>query len=350
MLAPSAGSVLADGAARRRTVVAVTSPDQPARDRLGSWAALVGIFAANRADAYAALATEFAADPPLPGPHAPLVVLHAVRRAALQGRATDPWSGDPAAVRRDIIRLRPEIEVALRRGLVQYTDPQRMTDLLPGLLLASSRYPGRPLRLVELGACAGVLLVPDRYRIRYPGASWTPTGAVLDLESELAVPRGLLGLRLDIEDALGVDLDPVDPATGYDYLRAFTWPGDHAREPRLRAALAAVAADPVPILAGDVNDLLPEVLDEKVGRDVVTVVIESAVSSYLGGPSILRLGRLLDQAAARGPLVLLSRTAAPANARGLRSGATVSDLSGRWRSAYAATDALSERAAWTAAD
>jgi hypothetical protein len=317
---------------------------------MNSWAALRSVFVANRADAYATLAAAFAADAPLPEPHSPLVVLYAVRWAALQGRAGDPWSGNPAAVRRDVARLIPEIEAALRRGLVQYTDPQRMTDLLPGLLLASARYPDRPVRLVELGACAGLLLRPERYRIRYPRADWSPSAAAVDLQSELDVPPDLFEQPLEIVDRVGIDLAPVDPATGYDYLRAFTWPGDEQREPRLRAALAAVAADPAPVRAGDVVEVLPNVLAESVGRDVVTVVVESAVSSYLSGPALLRLGRLLDAAAGRGPLVLVSRTAAPANERGLRSGMTVSDLSRRWRCAYAASDALSERAEWLADD
>lgn len=311
---------------------------------MNTWASLEGVFTANRADAYAALARAFSAEPPLPDP---LVVLHAVRWAALQGRAGDPWSGSPDDVRDDIARLRPEIEAALSRGLVQFTDPQRMTDLLPGLLLAASRYPGLPLRLVELGSCAGLLLVPECYRIRYPRAHWSPGSAVVDLASELDVPPGLLDQRLEIVDRIGIDLAPVDPSTGYDYLRAFTWPGDIAREPRLRAALAAAALDPAPVLAGDVVELLPALLTERVARDVVTVVIESAVSRYLGGGSIRRLGRMLDDAAGRGPVVLVSRTTPAANSRGLTSGVTVSDLYGRWRSAYAATDALSEQVEWT---
>ncbi len=315
---------------------------------LDSWAALVGVFRDHGADQYASLAASFAAEPPMTAPHAPLIVLHAVRWAALQGRAADPWTADPDTVRADLTRLRPEIDVALARGLVQFTDPQRMTDLLPGLLLAASRYPGRPLRLVEIGACAGLLLTPERYAIAYPRARWAPPEATTDLSSPLDVPPELLDQPLEIVGRVGIDLAPVDSATGYDYLRSFTWPGDDDRERRLRSALAAAAVDPVPMITGDVLDALPDVLSQ--GIDVVTVIVESAVTHYLEQRSALRLGRVLDEAAGRGPLVLVSRSAGPPGDHGLGSVVTVSDLTGRWRSAYAASDGLSERAVWTGPD
>lgn len=320
------------------------------------------LFEAHRAPTYARLARAFAEDPPAVQAHAsgralPLIVLHAVRWAALQGRAHDPWSADPDAVRQDIVRLHGEVDAALRRGLVQYTEPQRMADLLPGLLLASGRYPERPARLIELGACAGLLLAPERYRIRYPRGEWSTEKSVIELTSELDLPPGLLdpdlsdASALPIVDRVGIDLAPVDPATGYDYLRSFTWPGSPAREARLREALDAVAVDPAPVIAGNALDVLPELLTDE--RGLLTIVVDSAVSRYLSGPQAVRLGQLLDAAGQRGPTVLISRARAGrstvtsgATSQALHSRVVVVDLTARWRSAYAATDALSERAEW----
>ena len=330
----------------RRTVGAVNVQREGMRDRRNSWGHLARVFADSRADPYCTLARAFADTPPLAEEHEPFAVLHFVRLAALHGRAEDPWSGDVAAFRRDVAGLHPDIDEAGRRGLVQYTDPQRMTDLLPGMQIAAGRYPGKPVRLVELGACAGLLLVPEIYRISYPRATWSPDGHAVELVSELDVPAGLLNEPLDVVDRVGVDLAPVDPETGYDYLRAFTWPGDAEREPRLQAGLTALAAAPPTVVAGDALDLLPDLLTGRVSKDAVTVVVDSAFATYLSGSALLRIGRLLDQMAGRGPLVLLSRTQSPANARGLPFGVTVTDLSSRWRWCYAATDALSERVAW----
>jgi hypothetical protein len=54
------------------------------------WAAAAKRFAAHRSAAYARLARAGAADPFISDLGAPLLVLHALRWAALQGRAKDP--------------------------------------------------------------------------------------------------------------------------------------------------------------------------------------------------------------------------------------------------------------------
>lgn len=239
------------------------------------------------------------------------------------------------------------------RGLVQFTEPLRMADLLPGIAWAAHRYAGRPLRLIEIGACAGLLLVPEAYRIRYPTVVWPgdPTGGPLaELTSSLDVPQELLDAPLDIVDRIGIDLAPVDPAApeSLDYLRSFAWSDDVRREKRLAAALEAVATRPARLIAADAVEALPEFLVP--GPDVVTVVIESATAHYLPPRSQRRLGLMLDAAATRGPVVTVTRSAV-ANSPvdfGWRAWSAVSvvDLTARWRRTFAVTDMLSERQAW----
>lgn len=315
-----------------------------------TWESLVNIFAAHQADAYAALARACTDDPQLAGDAPPLLVLHAVRLAALQGRATDPWHGDVAAFRRDCASLAGEITAAAKRDLVQFTDSQRLTDLLPGFFFAAARYPGLPVRLVEIGASAGLLLAPERYSVRYPRCAWTPADAAAALQSELDVPPALLQRELRIVDRIGIDLAPVNlrADTTVDYLRSFVWPGDPAREARLRAACAALAADPPPLLAGNAAAMLPGVLAERVAPDVLTVVVESAAAHYLTGTQNMHLGMALDCAAAHGPLVLVTRGGLTPGPHDLPYSVKVIDLSRPWRCVYAACDALSERTAWVA--
>lgn len=277
-----------------------------------------------------------------------LIVLHAVRAASFQGRATDPWLASAAEFRSDVERLDEDIARARAAGLVQFTEPMRLADLLPGLLIAASSYPGTPLRLVELGSCAGLLLWPEAYRIDYPGGSWSPPTARTRLASDLQVPGDLLTTDLTIADRVGIDLSPVDPRTAhaFDHLRSFSWAGEPAREVRLGAALAAVAPEPSALVAADATDALPDLLAERVSRDVVTVVIESGLSTYLSGRQSLALGQVLDAHACRGPLLLITRGRSLPACPELPNSISIVDLSARWRWAYAGTDLLSERTRW----
>ena len=305
------------------------------------------IFADHRAKPYAVLARATADVLPsdLTGV---LVALATVRGAAFQGLATDPWVASAEQFRTDLAGLAAEVEAARAVGRVQFTEPLRITDVLPGLLLAARRYPGRPLRLVELGACAGLLLAPEVYRIDYRCSSWQPPGARTTLHCDAEVPAHLLHTPLVIVDRLGLDLAPVDPRDpdAYDYLRTFCWAGDPTRETRLRDALAAVAHDPPPVIATDVVEALPDVLAERVGPEAVTVVVESGLSTYLRGGHLLRLGRTLDAHANQGPLVLLTRAGAAPGIEDLTNSIKVVDLHRPWRSTYAAGDLLTERVRW----
>lgn len=322
----------------------VTSHTNP----LGSWHTIADIFGDHRSPAYKKLARACTVERHIVEAGSPLLVLHAVRLAALQGRGMDPWSGDAEAFRDDLYALREEITVAVQRGLVQFTEPLRMTDLLPGLLMAAARYPGRPMRLIDIGACAGFHLVPECYRIRYPGGEWSPASATVPLECSLDVPPRLLEQEIIIIDRIGIDLAPVDPAAPGTaaYLRSFAWAGDPAREQRLLDTLAAIAPFDPEVLAGNAAKLLPALLERYVSHDTVTVVIDSAVSHYLPGKDALRMSRTLDQMAGCGALVMIARGGNVPNGVGLPTSVRFVDLSRPWRIIYAASDMLSERMQW----
>lgn len=320
----------------------------PLTGPLASWASLAAVFSEHRAPAYARLASAAAVDPEIEALGPPLLVLHALRLAALQGRARDPWIGDPDAFREDLRQLREERSTALARGLLQFTEPLRMADLLPGFCIAAARYAGRPLRLIDLGACVGLHLMPECFEIRYPKTSWSPSTAGITLDSRLDVPAELIERELPIADRLGIDLAPLSAtdAGTFDYLRSFAWAGDPAREHRLQAALTAVASGAPTLLAGDVVERLPDVLNQWVSADAVTVVIDSAMSPYLSWSQSLRLGRLLEQMCCCGPLLMLRRGGAIPNSAGLPGSVRLVDLSRRDCVIYAACDFLSERMQW----
>lgn len=312
-----------------------------------SWAEAARLFASHNAPAYAALSSAFAAEPEPGLPELPLVVLAALRRAALQGRATDPFVADVAATRSDARRLTDEIDAAAETGLVQYTDPLRIGDILPGLWLAAGWYPGCPLRIVELGSAAGMLLLADAIAIRFANDAWAPEQPLGSIDYPMEVPPDLTSTSMTIESAVGIDLRPLDmrDPSDVELLRSFAWPGPEARQQRLELGIRVAQARPPRLIQGDVRDVAPDILREHIERSVVTVVIDSSVSHYLPVHTRVQLGRALDALCGIGPLVMIARGPSVAGDPG-RSSVRAIDLTGRRRRNYAETNLLSESPEW----
>jgi len=83
--------------------------------------------------------------------------------AALRKVAGVP--GSRAALEDRLASQGPAIAAVMRRRATQTNEPGRCAALLP--LLAALAEPGRPLALLEVGASAGLCLLPDRYAYAY---------------------------------------------------------------------------------------------------------------------------------------------------------------------------------------
>lgn len=145
----------------------------------------------------------------------------------------------------------------------QTNEVRRAGPLLAVASWLAARFAGRPLRLSELGASAGLNLMFDRFALDLPDLS-------------LGDPRSALRLTPDwqgrlppvapiiVTDRRGVDLNPLDPANPDHALRllAYLWPDQPDRIARTSAAIAMASApvdrdDAAPWLAARLADPLP---------------------------------------------------------------------------------------------
>lgn len=126
---------------------------------------------------------------------------------------------------------------------------------------------GEPLHLVEIGPSAGLNLLWDKYRVRYPrgdetvevGPSDSPLTVDCELRGEKTPP---LGPSPRIASRVGLERNPVDlsDANERDWLKALVWPDHLARFERLEKAIGLFRAQPAEIRGGDALALLPDAL------------------------------------------------------------------------------------------
>lgn len=145
-------------------------------------------------------------------------------------------------------------EASLRS--LQTNEPRRCAALVPALAVFEG-----PIALIELGASAGLCLVPDRYSYRYSGA----TRRALDPddgESTVVIESEVRGDRVpelrmpEVVWRAGLDLRPLDAADADDrrFTTALVWPGEVGRAERIGEALEIAAAAGLRIAAGDATE------------------------------------------------------------------------------------------------
>ncbi|HEX8002014.1 MAG TPA: DUF2332 domain-containing protein [Mycobacteriales bacterium] len=241
-----------------------------------------------------------------PGSVPALRLLGAVHRLVLGGRVPElarwyPSAGgayepEPAwvAFREVLAGLADEIEPHLDRT-VQTNEVARSAVLLPGFCTVAAAF-DRPLRVLEVGASAGLLLRFDAYRYVLPsGATWGPESSPLTLSGfRTEVPLA----PVEVAERRGCDRSPIDASTedGRLWLMAYVWPDNLDRFERLRAALDVAAAVPVRVDRADAVDWTRDRLAEDAG-DAVPVVFHSVVMRYLSDEAREAFRAVLSSAA-----------------------------------------------------
>ncbi|WP_051516078.1 DUF2332 domain-containing protein [Candidatus Blastococcus massiliensis] len=229
----------------------------------------------------------YADDPP--GSALPLRFAAALHRLVLTGQAAELAAHYPTVGGTEAPELawhparrvleRETDQVRELTGLpCQTNEVGRTVPLLVGLAEVAHRTGGRPLRLLEIGASAGLNLLVDRFRfgdVRGPPDSPCRLPAPgLDLDTT--------GLR--IAERAGCDRAPLDPGDEEARLRltASVWGDQVDRFRRLRGALAVAESYRVPVEPAGAAEWLTHRLAATHTQDTaVPVVWHSIVRSYV---------------------------------------------------------------------
>jgi len=203
----------------------------------------------------------------LPRPKRQPNLLFAAARSLLG--TPDGWN----RFRRGVMQRKDALHALMLMRSTQTNEPGRCAALLPVL----ARLP-QPLALLEVGASAGLCLLPDRYGYDYGG------GRLMSARRDVEPPifPCAVNAATPIPEALpsiawraGLDLEPVDIADRNQvaWLETLVWPEQTDRLTRLRAALD-IAATRLPqrpfrrmVHEGEARNLLtPELIEAEVER------------------------------------------------------------------------------------
>ncbi len=183
--------------------------------------------------------------------------------------------------RRGVLAQLDAVRAVMLRRSTQTNEPGRCAVLLPVL----ARLP-QPLALIEVGASAGLCLLPDRYGYEYGGRLLRSAveQPVFACAANTATP-----LPDDYPRVVwraGLDLNPIDVTQPEqtEWLEALVWPEQADRLARLHAALAIARRDPPRLVRGDLRHDLAA-LAAAAPRDATLVIFHTAVVAYVADRS-----------------------------------------------------------------
>jgi hypothetical protein len=167
----------------------------------------------------------------------------------------------------------------------QTNEPARCAVLLPIL----ARLP-QPLALVEVGASAGLCLLPDFYAYNYGNGLVQHTSAEHEPPVFSCVTNAAAPLPVAVPHVVwraGLDLNPLDVSdpTHAAWLETLVWPEQTERLANLRAAMKIAAAIRPRVVKGnllgdDLRRLCREAPD-----DATLVIFHTAVLAYVADPA-----------------------------------------------------------------
>jgi hypothetical protein len=275
---------------------------------------------------YARLLTESAADVEADGPAWRVLEAHAgpgrgaalalrfmaaVHRLVLSGQAPGLAVHYPSMGGRPGAEVWPEFRALLAaqedalRALAahpcQTNEVGRCAALMFGFLEAVHQA-RLPLRLLEVGASAGLNLRWDGFRFGIAGGSvgWGDTQSPVDLTGHWDEPPPHLDGPVHVAERRGCDPHPLDPADEEARLRlrSSVWADQGERFQRLQGALQLAARVPARVEEARLGQWLPARLAET-QPGTMAIVYHSVVEEYLPADELAGFHAAMEESGAR---------------------------------------------------
>jgi hypothetical protein len=185
---------------------------------------------------------------------------------------------------------------------VQTNEVGRSAALLGGFLLAA-RHTGLPLRLLELGASAGLNLLWDRYRYVSGDAGWGDPASPVSFFDVFTEGHPPFDVQASVAERRGCDLAPLDPRSEGDRLTlmSYVWADQKARFHRLERAIELAQRTPVQVDRADAPKWLADRLAVP-AEGVASIVFHSMVMLHLDWKTRRAVRKVIEGAGGRATL------------------------------------------------
>ena len=211
------------------------------------------------------------------------------------------YAGEPAwrALQEVLERHAARVRVHLTEQ-IQTNEVRRCCALLGGFVEIAREFPW-PLRLLEIGASAGLNQCFEQFRYELGTQRLGPADAPLTLDCEWrGRPLEAGGVALKIASRAGCDLFPIDLRDRDRRLRleSFFWPDQVERLARLRAACECALRSGVALEQASAGDWIERELAALPAR-TTSVLFHSVMWMYVPEAERKRIHALMDAAGAR---------------------------------------------------
>jgi hypothetical protein len=179
-------------------------------------------------------------------------------------------------------------EAAILAGLgspPQTNEVRRSAIIMAGLKAVAAQT-GKALELIELGASAGLNLLPDQYSIMLDDHATGHAECAVKLEPEwrgVPWPEALRHCQVTVSARSGCDIAPISlhDETGVRRLRAYVWADQHDRQERLNHAIAVARAIGISVEQANAAEWLANKLSTPVRPHVCRVVYHTVAVQYM---------------------------------------------------------------------
>ena len=205
------------------------------------------------------------------------------------GDATAAWP----VFREALVDGRDRIRELLGAGC-QTNEVGRSAALFGGFLEVAHRT-RLPLRIVEIGASAGLNLLWDRYRYESSEGAWGDAFSAVRFTHSFEVPPPM-NRTAGVVERKGCDLNPIDVTSdgGALALRSFVWADQLARLTLLDGAIEIARAAPVVVEKVGAADFLERELARS-DPQVATVAFHSVFMQYVDADERARIVQAIEQ-------------------------------------------------------
>ncbi len=207
--------------------------------------------------------------------------------------------GDPWPAFQETLETHRERIQELLHAPVQTNEIARCSALLSGFLLVAQET-GLPLRLLEVGSSAGLLLRWPEYHYTEGDQTWGDPSSPARLEGAYTTGRPPFDLSATVAERRGCDAAPLDPNSADDRLTlmSYVWADETSRFELLRSALDVAREVPVEVEAADAVDWIEATLAEP-APEVATVLFHSLFIHFLDEKARVRFDAALAAAGRR---------------------------------------------------